>query len=292
MLRYWAFLALSTLVGGTFFACGDSGVETLCNPGDEVFCKCRGGFDGTKTCLEDGNSFGDCVTPDGPCPEIETSTSSGDAMLCEPGEEKTCECADGMTEGTQTCEEDGESFGACMLNGSECAMAGTKGIYEACETGAECLSGTCEGFCTKPCGNYMECAEGMLFGDCVNYGDRQLCAQYCLAQEDCAGYGYAADVICGGFIALDDPSFSAGACGRWGADAQGLAFGTVCDNDLGEVFIGGQWYVAQCDLGLTGKQNACIFGECSPGCIDDQDCPVMEVGECFQFCCFSEPGCQ
>ena len=41
-------------------ACALGEAATLCDPGSEVFCKCVGGADGTKTCDETGQAFGAC----------------------------------------------------------------------------------------------------------------------------------------------------------------------------------------------------------------------------------------
>ncbi len=44
--------------------------KPFCDPGTEIFCRCRGGAPGTKLCNTDGNSFGECRLEDGECTEI------------------------------------------------------------------------------------------------------------------------------------------------------------------------------------------------------------------------------
>ena len=55
-----AMLAAATLTG----ACGsDPQVEpepSLCDPGENIFCRCPGGDPGTKQCNETGDGFGAC----------------------------------------------------------------------------------------------------------------------------------------------------------------------------------------------------------------------------------------
>jgi hypothetical protein len=55
----------------------DPAQETLCNPGDNIFCRCRGGMSGTKTCLPDGQSFGPCESALGQCDEIPSQGGNG-----------------------------------------------------------------------------------------------------------------------------------------------------------------------------------------------------------------------
>ena len=44
--------------------------RSLCEPGTEIFCRCRGGTPGTKLCNEAGESFSECRLGDGECTEI------------------------------------------------------------------------------------------------------------------------------------------------------------------------------------------------------------------------------
>jgi hypothetical protein len=294
-----ATLATGALLGLSA-ACGDSSEtsDALCNPGDEVFCKCRGGFEGTKTCLDDGQSFGECTTPDGDCPEIpETTTSTGSTTsLCTPGEEIFCSCDDG-TEGSKACSADGESYGDCTTANGPCgAGTGDALLFDQCTDGSECSTGTCvAGYCTRECASYQDCVDepNMIFGDCVRFdAQTQLCAPYCTNQEGCSALGPA--IQCGGTAALDDPQLSLAVCGDWGGMAKGYPYGTPCDATTGEIlFLGDNLLVSDCDLGLAGAQNVCLFGECSKGCYEPADCPQMDCTSdgMAPGCCESEPDC-
>lgn len=291
-----AALALSG-VAVSFVACGDSGEDTLCNPGTEVFCLCRGGqVQGTQTCSDDGMSLGECTTPDGTCPTIEdpsTSTSSG---ICTPTEVIACTCDDG-TDGTKTCNDDGQSFTDCTTPMGVCGSGmGTKLLFEACADGGECTTGVCKGgYCTRSCTTYQDCLDPdhMIGGDCVPLGGENTCAPYCIGQDDCAGYG--PNTVCGGATALDDPNIFFAACGEWGDAVGGMPYGTLCDENTGEVLYVDQLIVMECDLGL-GTQDVCTFGVCSKGCYEDADCPTSTAGECSSVngvigCCASDPEC-
>ena len=239
-------------------SCGDATSDTLCEPGTEVFCKCRGGFEGTKTCNAEGSGVGECTTADGPCPEIPDTTSA-------------------TTSGVTT----GAGGGG---------TGGTKELFEGCADGSECVSGTCEGFCTQACTDFNDCPDT---GDCVKYdgGQKQVCAPYCTNQDDCAIYGEA--VACGGAVALDDPMFTFAACATWGAELGGMPYGTLCEADPPTILVFESVVSGDCHLGLSGVQNVCTFGECSQACYEPVDCPQMDcsatngnVG-----CCTSDPSC-
>ena len=58
--------------------------ETLCVPGENIFCRCRGGAAGTKECLSDGNSFGPCEGYAGTCDEL-PDTNGGEGGSEVPG---------------------------------------------------------------------------------------------------------------------------------------------------------------------------------------------------------------
>lgn len=60
------FSALALLAAAILPSCGST-PETLCTPGENLFCKCPGGADGTKTCRPDGQSFDPCIGDNGTC---------------------------------------------------------------------------------------------------------------------------------------------------------------------------------------------------------------------------------
>lgn len=255
-----ACLALASLSIGV--ASCKSGQETLCEPGKEIFCKCRGGFEGTQTCLPDGNSFGECTTPEGMCPAIDMSSSSAG------------------------------STGASSGSGS----TGDKALYDACTDGSECASGLCDGFCTIDCASFQECANdgGEVGGDCVRYegGTKQRCAPYCKNQEECTMY-YAAPVACGGAKALDDPSLSFAVCAPWNDELDGLPQGTPCDEAAGTVTLLGNIVVpGKCGLGLA-LGDICAFDTCLHACYENAECPMNDCDSngATPGCCVSEPVC-
>jgi hypothetical protein len=69
----WNTLVLLALAA----ACPKKSASSHCDPGSEIFCRCRGGSPGTKLCADDGASFGECRQADGACTEIPEDLSSG-----------------------------------------------------------------------------------------------------------------------------------------------------------------------------------------------------------------------
>jgi hypothetical protein len=183
-------LALSTLV----VACEapDAGAGLLCTPGENIFCRCRGGDAGTKQCRSDGQGFEQC-------------NDGFDA----------CEEAAGATEGDWDEEED----------------AGYKALLEPCEQSNECESGMCRmGYCTKPCGNWLECTDedAGVYADCVQIdGAAQHCVPYCGSQQDCDPFG--APSACGYTLATDVVAVQV--CADWAGLAPLPPEGTPCDDD-------------------------------------------------------------
>lgn len=233
MLRY-TFLALFVVTLGwtSAVSCG-GGDDTLCTPGENIFCKCRGGADGTKLCKQDGQSFEECVTEDGACTEIPETTSN--------------------TSGPH-----GATAASSTGSGTE-----KSALFTPCENADECNSGKCENhYCTLDCGNYLDCVDGDIHGDCVRFQHDtiQVCAPYCTAQGDCTGFG--GESACGGATALDDPNFVFAVCGDWGDELHGMPLGTDCTGD------------PDCTLGLEHLEEVCIFQSCETGCFGPTDCPA------------------
>lgn len=227
ILLFSAWLALPSCKGAP---------DTLCTPGENIFCKCRGGAEGTKTCQPDGNSFDACVSDVGTCNEVPTTTSNV------------------TTGGTTTT-----STGATS---SSTGGGGTNPLFTACTSGSECKSGDCRNhYCTLDCGNYLDCVDGNITGDCVRFaaGTIQICAPYCGTQSDCTQYG--AMSACGGAKALDNPTITFAVCGDWGTDLGPMPTGSTCSTD------------PDCNLGLTGTETVCIFQQCEKGCFMQSDCP-------------------
>ncbi len=295
MMRHALGLSLLAITTALSFAACEGETETLCTAAEEIYCNCQGTRDpGTKTCAEDGMSFGPCVGPDGECQEVEnSSTSSGDPTECEPDDVQPCTCDDGTTMGETTCESDGSGFGPCLVSGGECAAAGTLEFFQPCTSDNECLSGICRGFCTRECQDYMGCVEtDELFGDCVDFngGGTRHCAPYCFSQEECSGF---TEVVCSG---VEDPAYIFAACGPF-EPPQGMPLGTLCDPTDNTMLVGDpnnpQTVQAFCHLGLAGVENVCIFGECTKGCYEDIDCPNSDCSSdgSVPGCCISSPDC-
>ena len=294
-LRFCCVLLVSLFAS----ACGDSTSEQVCTPGTEVFCKCRGGsVQGTQTCADDGQSLGECTTPEGECPSIGTGTTDGPIGICTPDEVITCTC-DNADQGTKTCSGDGLSFTDCTTPDGPCgsSQTGTEELYSPCDSASECLTGVCEnGYCTRSCESYVECYDDAkrLYGDCaevpLSSGVGLSCVPYCIKQEECSGYG--ATSVCNGAIALDDINLAFAGCANWGEAATGMPYGTLCDSNSGEVLYLNDVIEMSCDLGLA-SQNVCTFDTCTKGCYEDSDCPNADCnsnGEVIG-CCISDPEC-
>lgn len=281
-----------------FASCGDdSATAEDCEPGTDVFCKCQANLgEGTKRCKDDGKSFEECITPDGPCSELEPTTTgqggssgSGEVTDCRPGQHFDCLCENGDP-GTQTCDDAGESLGPCSTDDGPCGSGntvstgpgggGTSLLYDPCGSASECKSNTCEmGFCTLECGNYLDCVdEGGQQGECARFngGSLQVCAPYCNIQSDCLD-AYGEPSACGFGVAPDDPAYGFAVCGDWLDELVPLPEGLECGDDI------------DCSLGIPGAERVCSFQTCVVGCYDDLDCPGSDLcdsdgstpGSCF-----------
>lgn len=78
LVRAFAAACALGLAGALASSSCSAPADTLCTPGENIFCKCPGGADGTKTCRADGQSFDPCVGDSGTC-ELTTSSSAGGA---------------------------------------------------------------------------------------------------------------------------------------------------------------------------------------------------------------------
>jgi len=237
------------------------GQETLCTPGTDVYCRCRGGVDsGTKRCQDDGNSFGRCETVLGYCDEIPSQGGSGPTTT---------------TTGT----------------GGEPPPPPPGELLGTCTTDQDCGGGemVCPmGYCTKTCASFEDCAPPAPAspGDCVQLGGGPICMPYCTEQQDCAAFGQTS--VCS-YTDAALPACGIVVCANWGQptlppngypvqeECTGYA---PCMDDL------------ECNLGLQHVVRVCQDGGCTDGCHQTGDCPTAtplctsssqtELGSCGQ----------
>lgn len=227
-------MTLALACAGTAAACGKTQEKTLCTPGENIFCRCRGGAAGTKACAADGQSFAACIGDTGDCNEIDPTTSSSSSS-------------------TSSTSSGGGSGGGSM---------GGKGYLEPCAMNEECASGICPmGYCTKECASFKECAMDPVFGECIRFdtqmGPVQWCTPYCVTQSDCMAFGMPSE--CGWAPTLDGMAFPV--CADWGATIPLPPDGTDCKMDI------------DCNLGAKGGELVCAFAKCTAGCYVPDDCP-------------------
>ena len=153
LVAKWMVLVVVALAGSA--ACTATGdAELLCEPGENIFCRCRAGEAGTKQCRGDGRGFDQCIGLGGVCEESFGTPGSDDPEPSGP--------------------------------------SGLKPLLEPCATSGECDSGLCSmGYCTLECGTWQECSDddAGVYGDCVNVGPLQQCVPYCGDQSDCESFG-------------------------------------------------------------------------------------------------------
>lgn len=184
-MRPFHFLAaLGTVaIGMVAASCGEvAPAIVLCDPGSNVFCRCRDGTAGTKRCSDEGTGFAVCETIDGACEELSGIEPDGGG---------------GKGAGVPTPAPAGELLGPCAQDAD-------------CHDGMVCPMG----YCTKPCQSYDECGDG----DCVEWSGvgssgAPLCMPYCIIQDHCAAYGAASRC---GYTDRAVPAFDVVVCADWG----------------------------------------------------------------------------
>ena len=241
------FLALSAVlvasVGLSAGACGggNGSSEKVCEPGENIFCRCKGGEAGTKTCKADGISFEACVTRSGDCPAIDAGGTGGSGAT-----------GSGATGGS--------TGGSGATGGSTGGAGGSPSglpLYAACQDPSECESMDCRfGFCTQGCAKYDDCILGK--GECVPVKGVLVCTPDCALTSECDGkYGPPSE--CGFAEAVD--GFGVTTCADWEATLKLLPDGSDCSKD------------EDCNLGNPHKAWVCSFNACTAGCYSDTDCP-------------------
>jgi hypothetical protein len=238
-----AFSFVTMVLTATALGAACSGLETqesLCNPGENTFCRCRGGTAGTKQCLDDGNSFGSCETMWGDCAEVVDPPDGGHTSTSNGGS------------GGGEAPPPGELLGVC-------------GTQEDCGGGEM----TCPmGYCTKVCSSYEDCQPA---GDCVLWEGSPICMPYCITQDYCAGYGassacsYTPDAV---------PAYEVLVCANWPdvtLPPDGWPSDQACESDewcnLG---IPGRERVCDAEHCTSGchQTSDCADAECSSSSVD------------------------
>lgn len=232
--------AIVVVVGlGLFYGCdgGDEGEPAgLCNPGENIFCRCPGGAPGTKACAPSGDDFGECA----PCDD---RPSSG------PG-------VGGYGDG-------GYAWGGFGVGGDGGVVTGDTPLLEACESGDECQTGLCvSSFCTRPCATVSQCPYPD--SECVPRGDQALCMPTCQTAGDCAPFS-APPSACGYAQAIDN--WDVTVCFDWGDEHQLMPELTDCNEfDHTACNLGYQERELVCN-----EQGLCVTG-----CFVNADCPASQ----------------
>ena len=216
----------------------DSDPEDLCFPGENIFCRCPGGDPGTKPCLANGKSFGDCE----PC---EPRDSTG------PGQQSSSSSSSGA----------GGDGGNQGVGGFGGGPTGNSPLLAACGDNAECQTGACvDSFCTMMCTTVSECPYPS--SECVPYKGSNICMPTCQTAVDCTPFN-APVSACGFTKAIDN--WDVTVCADWGEAHQIMPPGTDClpfDH-------------AACNLGYQQLQSVCTEqGVCAKGCFVNADCPM------------------
>jgi hypothetical protein len=232
-------IGAAALLGGCGKGGGGTGGSTstiTCDPGENIFCRCPGGEAGTKTCQSDGHSFEACVTREGPCPDIPSTSSSSSSS-------STSSSSSGGGGGTGGMGTGGSAPGEFLA---------------PCGMDTDCASMKCRyGYCTKECAKFDECTLGV--GECVAFKGEQLCMPACGFSGDCL-MAYGDPSACGYINAVD--GFPVTACCDWQTDLKVPPEGTNCTDDIA------------CSLGNEGVQAVCSFMACTKGCYVSTDCPT------------------
>lgn len=256
------------VVGGAAAACsGESAApeqETICDPGENIFCRCPGGDPGTKQCRSDGMGFEACVGRYGECaPGDDPSGGSGG----ESSGSSSDPSGSGEATGAGGSGSGGEGGAGTGTSGSSGSTGSTttsgsgggegKALFEPCVKDADCASQSCPmGYCTKGCQKFDDCPLDQ--AECVTFQGSSLCMPKCDTQNDCNKYGPPSE--CGFTKAVD--GFPVFGCADWLGSLALPPEGANCKQD------------DDCHLGHAGKEFVCAFGACTTGCYEDFDCPL------------------
>jgi hypothetical protein len=266
-LGAWALAA--TLLAAACAAGNDSETPLLCQPGDNIFCRCPNGDPSTKTCNVDGFGFGECACEDRPSsgPGGEDPWGEGGDGWGGYGEGGDPDPSGGAGgeggSGIGGQAEGGSGEGGAGEGGSGegGGPLGNKALFASCNASSECQSGMCKDrYCTKACNVVSDCPWPQ--SECVELAPQNAyCMPTCNTASDCTLFG-APPSKCGYTQAVDN--WDVTVCRDWGSAHLLMPAGTDClpfDHD-------------QCNLGYSGMQNVCTEqGICAKGCYLNGDCP-------------------
>lgn len=232
-------------------ASGD-GVDGLCDPGENIFCRCPGGDPGTKTCGQDGETFGEC----GPCVARPTTG---------PGAQASSGSTSPPSSATTTTT--GGMGGQGGVGGStgEGGGTGDTALLQSCSTDGDCVSGMCRfNYCTIACTKVSDCPYPQ--SECVTFDSANtVCMPTCDQASDCTAYT-APPSRCGFTQAIDN--WDVTVCAEWADQHQLKPPGVDClpfDHTA-------------CHLGYLGHETVCTDqGVCAQGCYTNPDCPTGQT---------------
>jgi hypothetical protein len=208
---------------------------TLCEPGENIFCRCPGGDAGTKQCNEAGDGFGEC---------------------------EYCESREDVGSGYGGFDPTGAGPGPGVGGGAPSSGTGVTGLdlLRPCLASSECTSGLCSNnYCTIECTRPSECPYPE--AECVPWEGSAICMPACTTAGDCEIYG-APPSLCGYAPAIDN--WSVTVCAAWGGAHELLPEGSDCPPLDHEA----------CNLGYTRREVVCApEGVCAVGCFKESDCP-------------------
>jgi hypothetical protein len=257
--RSWLLLAgpLATL------GCVESEAESLCEPGQNVFCRCPDQSASTRTCQPDGNGFDACRC-DGsdddptwvPPPADEPPGSYGPATSSSTGAGPSANGEGGGGSDPDGAGASGVGAGAAGPTGG--ASAG-KLLLAACSSDPQCESGMCrDGYCTKSCTRVADCK--LPYAECVaRPAGASLCMARCEGASSCSQYGPTSK--CGFAYALDN--WRVAVCARWDTAHALPPAGSDCT----------PLQHRSCNLGYAQTERVCSTGgQCVEGCAAQADC--------------------
>jgi len=165
---------------------------TVCDPGEQIFCRCLGGEAGTKTCQGDGASFSNCATANGPCPQVSYTS------------------------------------GGVVFPSSAATGGGSLALYYPCMHDGDCASGSCPmGYCSQPCAVAKDCKIGT--GVCVQYAGATGCLAGCRLDSECKTL-YGGSSECGYTQTIDGTPVAA--CAAWKSNLKLPPLGASCKDNI------------------------------------------------------------